>query len=166
MELKPLVTLTYEYFFQLANAVVIFLILKHLLFKPVMAVIKAREEDIAMDIQEGKKIREEGEAFKREYEEKVGKAEEEGRNIINSAVEAAKEKSYMIKDDAKRDAEIMKERAKREIEEERIRAMNDMKDEMSDLVILAASKVIEKEIDKDKHKELIDEFIDRTGDIV
>ena len=60
----------------------------------------------------------------------------------------------------------MKERAKREIEEERIRAMNDMKDEMSDLVILAASKVIEKEIDKDKHKELIDEFIDRTGDVV
>ncbi len=44
--------------------------------------------------------------------------------------------------------------------------MNDMKDEMSDLVILAASKVIEKEIDKDKHKELIDEFIDRTGDVV
>ncbi len=68
MELKPLVTLTYEYFFQLtltyeyffqlANAVVIFLILKHLLFKPVMDVIKAREEDIAIDIQEGKKIRE------------------------------------------------------------------------------------------------------------
>ena len=131
-----------------------------------MAVIKAREEDIAMDIQEGKKIKAEGEAFKKEYEEKVGKAEEEGRNIINSAVEAAKEKSYMIKDDAKKDAEMIKERAKREIEEERIRAMNDMKDEMSDLVILAASKIIEKEIDKDKHKELIDEFIDRTGDVV
>ena len=123
MELKPLITLTYEYFFQLANAVVIFLILKHLLFKPVMAVIKAREEDIAMDIQEGKKIKAEGEAFKKEYEEKVGKAEEEGRNIINSAVEAAKEKSYMIKDDAKKDAEMIKERAKREIEEERIRAI-------------------------------------------
>lgn len=166
MEFKPLVSLTYEYFFQLANAVVIFLILKHLLFKPVMAIIKERENDIAMDVREGKKIKEEGKIFKKEYEEKLGKVEEEGRNIINSAVESAKEKSYMIKDEAKRDAEIIKERARRELEEERIQAMNDMKDEMSDLVILAASKVIEKEIDKQKHQELIDEFIDKTGDIV
>ena len=166
MELKPLIGLTWEYFFQLANTVVVFLILKKLLFKPVMKIIKEREEDIAANIQEGEKMKAEGTAFKKEYEEKLGNAEEEGRKIIDTAVNKAKEKSNNIIDDAKKNAETMVKIAKVDIEEERVNSMNEMKDEISDLVILAASKVIEDEIDEEKHKDLIKDFIDRTGDAV
>lgn len=166
MELKPLVGLTWEYFFQIVNTIVIFLILKYLLFKPVLKIIKEREEDIANEIREGEKMKAEGAAYKAEYEEKIGGAEEEGRKIIETAVARAKEKSDMIIDDAKKDAELISQRAMREIEEEKIRSMNEMKGEMSNLVILAASKVLEDEIDEEKHRELIKDFIDRTGDAV
>ena len=158
--------MTREYIFQLANTVVVFLILKKLLFKPVMKIIKEREEDIAANIQEGEKMKAEGTAFKKEYEEKLGNAEEEGRKIIDTAVNKAKEKSNNIIDDAKKNAETMVEIAKVDIEEERVNSMNEMKDEISDLVILAASKVLEDEIDEEKHKDLIKDFIDRTGDAV
>ncbi|TQQ83984.1 ATP synthase F0 subunit B [Peptacetobacter hominis] len=166
MELKPLVGLTWEYFFQIVNTIVIFLILKYLLFKPVLKIIKEREEDIANEIREGERMKAEGAAYKAEYEEKIGGAEEEGRKIIETAVARAKEKSDMIIDDAKKDAELISQRAMREIEEEKIRSMNEMKGEMSNLVILAASKVLEDEIDEEKHRELIKDFIDRTGDAV
>ena len=166
MELKPLIGLTWEYFFQLANTVVVFLILKKLLFKPVMKIIKEREDDIAANIREGEKKKAEGLAFKEEYEEKLGNAEEEGRKIIDTAVNKAREKSNNIIDDAKKNAETMVKIAKVDIEEERVNSMNEMKDEISDLVILAASKVLEDEIDEEKHKDLIKDFIDRTGDAV
>ena len=131
-----------------------------------MKIIKEREDDIAANIREGEKMKAEGTAFKKEYEEKLGNAEEEGRKIIDTAVNKAKEKSNNIIDDAKKNAETMVKIAKVDIEEERVNSMNEMKDEISDLVILAASKVLEDEIDEEKHKDLIKDFIDRTGDAV
>ena len=41
--------------------------------------------------------------------------------------------------------------------------MNDIKSDISDLVLLTASKVIEKDIDKSKHQELINNFINEVA---
>lgn len=53
MEFKPLVGLTYELFFTLINVLVLFLILRKILFKKVINVMDAREADIKNDIEEG-----------------------------------------------------------------------------------------------------------------
>lgn len=48
MEFKPLVGLTYELFFTLINVLVLFLILRKILFKKVINVMDAREADIPL----------------------------------------------------------------------------------------------------------------------
>lgn len=164
MEFKPLVGLTPEVFITIANTLVLFLILKKVLFKPVMKIMDEREADIKSDIEQGKKAKEEGLKFKSEYETKVGAARDEGQQIVEMAKRRAEEKSSEIIASAKREAENIKTKASADIEKERQQAYNDVKREISSIALLAASKVIEKDIDKSKHEELIDEFIKEVGD--
>ena len=58
----------------------------------------------------------------------------------------------------------MKLNARRELERERVKALNELKGQISELTILAASKVIEKELDESEHKELIDKFLSEVGE--
>lgn len=164
MEFKPLVGLTPEVFITIANTLVLFLILKKVLFKPVMKIMDEREADIKSDIEQGKKAKEEGLKFKSEYETKVGAARDEGQQIVEMAKRRAEEKSSEIIASAKREAENIKTKASADIEKERQQAYNDVKGEIFSIALLAASKVIEKDIDKSKHEELIDEFIKEVGD--
>ena len=164
MEFKPLVGLTPEVFITIANTFILFLILKKLLFKPVMQIMDERDAEIKRNIDQGKKAKEEGLKFKSEYETKVGAARSEGQQIVESAKRRAEERSSEIIAQAKQEAENIKIKASADIEKERQQAYNDVKGEISSIALLAASKVIEKDIDKSKHEELIDEFIKEVGD--
>ena len=163
MEMKPLIGLTYEFVFQIINTVFCFLILKNLLFKPVMDIISARESEIQSNLAQGERAKREGNKLKAEYEEKLSTAKEQGREIINQATLKAKEKEEKIIEDAKNEAKSILDRAEKDINRQREKAMNDIKSDISDLVLLTASKVIEKDIDKSKHQELINNFINEVA---
>ncbi|MEG1311702.1 MAG: F0F1 ATP synthase subunit B [Clostridium sp.] len=164
VEFKPLIGVSYELAFQVINTFVVFLILKKLLFKPVLSIIEARENDIQANLAQGEKTKAEGIAFKKEYEQKVSFAKTEGQEIIKQATLRAEQKSEEIISTAKQDASSLKEKAVKDVEQERIKVMNEIKDDISDIALLAASKVIEKDIDKSKHEELINNFIKEVGE--
>ena len=157
MEFKPLVGLTYELFFTLINVLVLFLILRKILFKKVINVMDAREADIKNDIEEGQRAKEEGLKLKSEYENKVKDARDEGQLIVDSARKRAEEKSDNIISEANKEAEYIKQKANSEI-------AKDKEQEISEIAVLVASKVIEKDIDKAKHEDLIDNFIKEVGE--
>lgn len=164
MEFKPLIGITYELAFQLVNTFLVFLLLKKLLFKPVLGVIEAREKDIRENLAQGEIAKKEGLSLKSEYEEKLKSAKEQGQEIIKQATLRAEQKENEIITTAKQDAAQLKEKANKDVEQERQKVMNEIKDEISDIALLAASKVIEKDIDSKKHKELIDNFIKEVGE--
>jgi F-type H+-transporting ATPase subunit b len=162
--LKPLVSLSPEYFIQIFNTFLVFFIINKLLYKPVMRIIEAREKDVQANITEGEQNRAEGIALRKEYEEKVGLAKREGQEIIKQATLRAESKSEELVTEAKQEAAHIKEKANEEIVKERQKAMNDIKSSVSDIALLAAAKVIEKDIDKAKHEELINNFINEVGE--
>lgn len=164
MELKPLIGISYELVFQLINTFLVFWLLKKLLFKPVMTVIEARENDIKANLAEGEKAKTEGINLKKEYEEKVSTAKAEGQEIIKQATLRAEQKETEIISTAKQEAQSMKEKASKDVEQERQKVMNEIQSDISNIALLAASKVIEKDIDKSKHEELINNFIKEVGE--
>lgn len=164
MEFKPLIGLTYEYFFQILNTIVLFFALKHFLFKPVLKIVDERKERIDNDIEFGKKEKSEGIAFKKEYEERIQNARSEGHAIVDAAKKRADIRTEEMVIQAKNETEKIKEKMYADIEKEKKRAVNDIKDEISDIALMAASKVIEKDIDKQKHEELINNFVKELGD--
>ncbi|MGL5348833.1 MAG: F0F1 ATP synthase subunit B [Peptostreptococcaceae bacterium] len=164
MELKPLIGISYELVFQLINTFLVFWLLKKLLFKPVMTVIEARENDIKANLAEGEKAKTEGINLKKEYEEKVSTAKAEGQEIIKQATLRAEQKETEIISTAKQEAQSIKEKASKDVEQERQKVMNEIQSDISNIALLAASKVIEKDIDKSKHEELINNFIKEVGE--
>lgn len=165
MQFKPLVGLSYEFVFTLVNTVVLFLVLRKILFKKVLGIIDDRKAEIAQNLQKGEQAKQEGLKFKSEYENKVGEARNEGQMIVDSAKKRAEEKSEQIILEAKNEAIAIKAKASMDIERERQQTLNEVKDEISNIAIMAASKVIENDIDKSKHEELINEFINEIGDV-
>lgn len=164
MEVKPLIGVTYEIIFQLINTFLVFVILKKLLFKPVLGVIEAREKDIKENLAHGELAKNEGISLKKEYEEKIGSAKNEGQEIIKQATLRAEQKEAEIISTAKQEAQSLREKASKDVEQERQKVMNEIKNDISNIAVLAASKVIEKDIDKSKHEELINNFIKEVGE--
>ena len=68
MDFKPVVTISWELLFQIINTVILFLVLKKILFKPVLNIIEKRENMIQEDLAAGAKAKNEGIALKKEYE--------------------------------------------------------------------------------------------------
>ena len=165
MEFKPLVSLSYEFFFTIINTIALFFILRRLLFKPVIKIIDDRERDIKDRIDEGNRAQEEGLKFKEEYEGKLDQVKNQGQEILELSKKRADERAEKIIFEARQEASAIKEKASLDIERERQQAFEDVKGEISDIAILAATKVIEKDMDTDKHKELIDDFISKVGDV-
>ncbi len=164
MEVKQLIGLTHEFWFQIANTVILFLILKKYLFQPVMGIIEEREKDIRESLAQGENAKKEGISFKNEYESKLSTATEQGQEIVKQATLRAEQKEAEIVSNAKEEATAIREKANKDVEQERQKVMNEIKNDISDIALLAASKVIEKDIDKSKHKELIDNFIKEVGE--
>ena len=69
MDFKPVVIISWELLFQIINTVILFLVLKKILFKPVLNIIEKRENMIQEDLAAGAKAKNEGIALKKEYEE-------------------------------------------------------------------------------------------------
>ena len=155
VEFKPLISVSYELVFQLINTFLVFWLLKKLLFKPVMDIIEARENDIKSNLAEGEKAKTEG---------LISTAKAEGQEIIKQATLRAEQKEAEIISTAKQEAQSLKEKASKDVEQERQKVMNEIKSDISNIALLAASKVIEKDIDKSKHEELINNFIKEVGD--
>ena len=91
-------------------------------------------------------------------------AEEEGKVIIKKYSKRAENRAFEIVKTAEAEVETMKLNARRELERERVKALNELKGQISELTILAASKVIEKELDEVEHKELINKFLGEVGE--
>jgi len=109
-------------------------------------------------------MNEEALKLKSEYMEKLKVAEEEGREIIREASKKAEERAAEIIKGAEKEAKEIKERALLDIAREKEKAINDLKDEIASIAMLAASKVIEKNLDDNAHRDFVRSFIDEVGE--
>lgn len=103
--------------------------------------------------------------LKSEYEEQIKTAKDQAQEILQNANKKAQKQSDTILAEAKEQAQAAIKRADVQIEAQKKKAVNEIKDEITDLAILAAGEVIEKDLDDEEHKKLIEDFIENAGDI-
>ena len=164
-ETLPFVTIdVWTIIFTWGNLLVLFLLMKKFLFKPVRKMMLDRENEVKAMYDNAEKSMTDAENLKTEYESKLSSAKTEAEDIVKSATRSAALKSEEIISDAHARAQEIIERADKQIEAERRNAENELKNEVSDIALAIASKVIESELDEEKHKKLIDGFIAEMGD--
>jgi F-type H+-transporting ATPase subunit b len=110
------------------------------------------------------KALENAKALENEYTERISSAKEESAEILKNAAKKAQSRSDEIISEAKKEAHGIMEKASSDIEKEKKRAVNQIKDEISDIAMSIAEKVVAKEISAKDHERLIEEFIDGIGD--
>ncbi|MEA3423793.1 MAG: F0F1 ATP synthase subunit B [Bacillota bacterium] len=154
----------WTFVFQIANLIILFLILKKLLFKPVTEFMKNRQESIKNSLKEAENKNLDAEELIAEYKAKITGSEDEGTEIVRQMVKEAETIGAEIIKRAKKNAEKTKNDAIGEIERERVKAINSLKEEVAEMAMLAASRVIEKELDDDGHRKLVNKFIGEVGD--
>jgi len=142
---------------------ILYLILRHFLYKPVSDFIEARQERIRTNIDEAKADKEEAARLKEEYEEKLAASRAEGQEIIENARRRGVEVKEEIIEEARQEARAILDRATREIEREKEKAYEDLRGSAGELAILIASRLMEEEINAEKQEQLIDKFIDEVG---
>lgn len=143
----------------LANLVILYLLLKKFLFKPVHKFLAARKEEVENLYGEAEEAKEQAQHDKTVYEDKLAAADSEAREVVRAAMTKANEMSDEILADTGREVARMKARAEADIAQERKRAANALKDDVADLSMEIAEKVIGREIGEDDHRALIDDCI-------
>ncbi len=150
--------------FTWCNLLILYLVLKKILFKPIKNMIDSRQKEVDDMYSNAENAEAEANGMRREYEEKLSGAKAESEEILRDAQRRAILREEEIIKAAEAEAGRIMERAEAEIELERRRAVNDVKDEVSEIAISIAEAVIERDISEKEHKELIDSFIEKMGD--
>jgi len=164
MGFQNIVNIDAQMAIQIVNTIIMYLILKKLLFKPVTEFMANRTAEVEGSYKDAEEAVKKGEELKAEYETKINSAKEEAHEIVKNGSKRAEERADEIIKSAQVETVQLKERATREIQREKQKVMNELKDDISSLAVLAASKIIETDIDENKHEKLIGDFIKEVGE--
>lgn len=148
----------------LANLVILFLILKKLLFKPVKKIVDQRQKEIESEYKKAEKTQAEADVIKAEWEGKMATAEAEADKIISDAVERADSRNEVMLYESREKADQIIRKAKADIERERKDARETIKKEIVDVSQTLSEQIIGREINMDDHRDLIDKAIDKIGE--
>ena len=148
----------------LCNLVILFLILKKFLFKPVKKVMAQRQAEYDAKFAEADDKLKEAEAVKAALDEKFSHADEEADLIIKEAKDNAARRGDAIVNEAKEKAGYIVKNAEDEADLRRRKAEESIRDEIADVSVEIAEKLIGREVSAEDHRRFLDEFIDNIGD--
>ena len=148
----------------LINLVLLFFIIKKFLFKPVKNILAKRQDEINSQYDAADQARTEAEQSRVAYEEKLSGAKSEADAILQKATDNAKNRGDKIIAEAQQTADGIVRRAETEAELERKKAIDGIKQEIVSVSGALAEKMIEREINTDDHRALIDSFIEGIGE--
>ncbi len=146
-------------FWTLLIFLVVWVILSRYAFKPITAAVEAREKALEDAIAAAKADREEAAKILAEHRRQIEAARGDAQKLIaEGRAIGDKLRADMIEETRAQQQEML-ERARREIEGEKVRAIAELRREAVDLAIAGASKVIEKNLDDESNRRIVESFL-------
>jgi len=146
-------------FWTLAIFLVVWFILSKYAFKPITAAVEAREKALEEAIAAAKADREEATRILEDQRRQIDVTRAEAQKlIVEGRIVGEKLRADMIEETRGQQQEML-ERARREIESEKTRAIFELRREAVELAIAGAGKVIEKNLDNDSNRKIVETFL-------
>jgi F-type H+-transporting ATPase subunit b len=145
---------------QLISFSVLAFLLYKLLYGPIVRMLDQRSERIKASLEAADRARAEAASSAAQVEQEIVNARQEGQALIAQAREAAGRLREQEEAHAREQVEEMLERTRAEIQRERNAAVEELRREFAGLAVLAAEKVVERELDGTRHRELIDSVLE------
>ena len=151
---------------QICNLFLQMFLVKVFFLDKIKAIIDARREAADKEITDARTAKEEAMVIKATYKQNMLESKAEAEKILQSAQQTAAKRGEQIISDAQKTAVAMKQRAEAEIAQEKKRVLNETKDEISEIAMAIAGKVVGRELTASDHAQMVDSFIDKLGDEV
>ncbi|WP_461240409.1 F0F1 ATP synthase subunit B [Paucilactobacillus sp. N302-9] len=149
--------------FYIISFVILMLLVGHFAWKPVVKMMSDRAQKISDDIDNAEKSRNEASELAQKRQSELQNSRQEAASIVNDAKQNGETQRTQIIETAQSDAQTLKENAQKDAQQARQDALKSAQDDVANLSIEIASKIIHKELNADDQKALIDSYIERLG---
>lgn len=140
----------------------LFPVLDTFYFRPLKQAIDERTGELERTFSEAEQIRSEMATMKSDYEQRLAATESAAREQIQSQIREAQQLRSTLMAEASAKADSFLAKAREEIDLEKERAINDVRVRVVDMALAATEKVIGENVDRDRNRKLIEEFIERV----
>ena len=147
---------------QLVSTIILFIVIRFLLWKPITRILEARRDAIDKELNEAKEAKEQAVKLEEELILEKKKAQAEIRDLISNAEKEANLRRDEIINQAKEEAKKRLANLQDELAIEKANMQNDIKQEIIDIAFAAAEKIVSKEVDKDKYLDVIDGILEEA----
>ena len=144
------------------NFIVLFVLLRLFLYKPVMKMLDERAKRTKESMELAEATKKEFEQAKVEVQKQIEKGCQEAQSIISQAMQVGERLKEESRQEATKQAQVIVDRTRAELETERDKIVGDLRREFVDIAISAAGKVIKETLDKEKHHKLIEETLQES----
>jgi len=158
MQLGPDVGLV---FWTVVTFALLLVLLSKFVFGPLRAVLAKREQAIRDSLDEARRAREMTEDIQARQAEQLEAAREQARQIIQEGRRVALSMEKEGRDRAKQEADKIIEQARGEIDKQLVRSLEELRGTVVNLSMRVARQVILDDIDENRHKNLVDGYIER-----
>jgi F-type H+-transporting ATPase subunit b len=143
--------------------IILVIILKKFTWKPILTALEQRANAIKESLEEAEKAKDEAKKILDANQVNLSKAEEESKQIINQSRAFAEKLKEQILLESKDQAKKLLEEATAEIERKKASAFDELKNQVAEIAVKAAEKILKEELDKTREKELVDKYINEIG---
>lgn len=144
------------------NIAILFFLLRLILWKHVIKFLNARSERVTGEMDEATSMREDAENLRSDYNEKFGRIEERGRELMSEMQEKATLQSEKIVAEAKENAKLLVREAEAKINLEKKQAVEVAQSEIAALATNMASRILQREVKPEDTTKIVDEFFDKS----
>lgn len=139
--------------------IILVLVLKRVAWKPILTALDNRAKGIEDSLNRAEQAKEEAQRILEENQATLSKAEEESKKIIDqSRIYADNLKEQMLKESKDQQQKIIED-ASAEIERKKNAAFEELKNQIADISIIAAEKIMKENIDADKNKKIVEKYL-------
>ncbi len=153
---------------QIFNFLILFVILRVWVYKPILGLLEKRRENIAQGLEDARVAAEARANAEKEAEKIIAEAQSEAGKIVREANERAQGVAKEVKFEAEAEAAKAREAALAEAEIERNRILGDLRGQVAALSIAATQKLVGEALDENRQRILLDEFFSgvKSGKVV
>lgn len=148
---------------ELASFLVLLWLLSRYVFGPLGKIMGERADRVAKTLSEAEEHRAEALRLQEEATRELTRARDEARGVLEQAERAAGAEARQIVQEAREQAERQLEKAREDIRHERDRAVTELRQEVADLAILVAGKVMGTSLDERVQRDLVERFVEETA---
>ena len=144
------------------NIVVIFLLLRLLIYKPVRKFMANREEKISKQLEDAQAARQEAEQMQVQCSAQLNDAKEQASQVVRNGEEQAAKAADAILEDARKEASAILENARKQAEEDRRRTLASMQEEIANLAAEMAERILRREVRLEDNRTIVEDFFKKA----